>query len=82
MIGGEQIEEHPGIKVGFDVPYDGEGFVKAVNEAQPLVSMAHRSPAAAAIRRLAGHLTATSVETEDAPAPKRGGLFRDLFGRD
>jgi pilus assembly protein CpaE len=83
MIGGEQIEEHLGIKVGFDIPYDGESFVKAVNEGQPLVSMAHRSPAATAIRRLAGHLTDTSVETaEAAPAPKRGGLFRGLLGRD
>jgi len=52
MIGGEQIEEHLGIKVGVQIPYDGESFLKSVNEGQPLVTFAHRSAAGVALRKL------------------------------
>jgi pilus assembly protein CpaE len=81
MIGGEQIEEHLGIKVGLEIPYDGENFLKAINEGQPLVNSAHRSPAAASLRRLAGQLTEVSSESEIVQ-PQRRGLFRGLLGRD
>jgi Flp pilus assembly CpaE family ATPase len=81
MIGPDQIEEHLGIKVGADIPYDGEGFIKAVNEGQPLVHTARRSAPAVAIRRLAEQLSEiTSVEAEVAPPQKRG-LFRGILGR-
>ncbi|MEX2546191.1 MAG: response regulator [Chloroflexota bacterium] len=81
MIGAEQIEEHLGIKVGLEIPYDGENFLKAVNEGQPLVNAAHRSAAAAAIRRLAAQLSTDSAEGE-VTQPQRRGLFRGLLGRD
>ena len=81
MIGAEQIEEHLGIKVGLEIPYDGENFLKAVNEGQPLVNIAHRSPAAAALRKLAGELT-TGTPVGDGVQPQRRGRFRGLLGRD
>jgi len=84
MINAEQIEEHLGIKIGLEIPYDGDNFVKAVNEGQPLMTIAHRSPAAAAIRKLAAELTTGSApEAERAAQPQqRKGLFRGLLGRD
>lgn len=81
MIGAGQIEEHLGIKVTVDVPYDGEHFIKAVNEGQPLILSAHRTPAAAAIRKLAGLLTDEQQETEQAPQRRRG-LLGGLLNRD
>jgi len=81
MIGPSQIEEHLGIKVGLDVPYDGDNFVKAVNEGQPLALSAHRTPAAAAIRRLAGLVTDETQEPQETPQRKRG-LLGGLLGRD
>ena len=45
-ITAEQIEEHLGIRISLEVPYDGDNFLRAVNEGQPLVSLARRSPAA------------------------------------
>jgi Flp pilus assembly CpaE family ATPase len=80
MIGAEQIEEHLGIKVGGEIPYDGENFLRAINEGQPLVNIAHRSAASVAIRNLAGQLSNGGPEAEIA-APKRG-MFRGLLGRD
>jgi pilus assembly protein CpaE len=81
MIGPSQIEEHLGIKVGIDVPYDGDNFIKAVNEGQPLILSAHRTPAAAAIRKLAGLLTDEPPEPEETPQRKRS-LLGGLLGRD
>jgi pilus assembly protein CpaE len=80
MIGGEQIEEHLGIKVGHEVPYDGESFMRAINDGQPLVTVAHRSAAASSIRRLAAQLTDATLEAEAAP-PQRRRLFRGLLSR-
>ena len=80
MITGEQIEEHLGVKVGAEIPYDGESFVKAINEGQPLVKMARRTASAAALRKLAEQLTESAVEPVEA-APQRRGRFRFL-GRD
>ena len=84
MISSEQIEEHLGIKIGLEIPYDGDNFVKAVNEGQPLMTIARRSPAAAAIRRLAAEMaTGGAPETEQGAQPQqRKGLFRGLLGRD
>ena len=83
MIGGEQIEEHLGIKVGLEIPHDGPNFLKSVNEGQPLASIAPRSPAAVALRKLAGELSTTAIAEKEAAAPaQRRGLFRGLLGRD
>jgi Flp pilus assembly CpaE family ATPase len=81
MIGAEQIEEHLGIKVGHEIPYDGESFLKAVNEGQPVVNGARRSAAATALRKMASLLTSTANDDPMA-TPQRRGLFRGLLGRD
>lgn len=81
MIGGEQIEEHLGIKVGLQIPYDGENFLKSVNEGQPLVNLAHRSAAATALRRLAAQLT-NGVEEDETAQPLKRSRFKGLLGRD
>jgi pilus assembly protein CpaE len=81
MIGPEQIEDHLGIKVGLEIPYDGENFAKAANEGRPLVMLAHRSAPAAALRRLASQLTDGALD--EAPAqPRKRGLLGGLLGRD
>ena len=83
MIGPTQIEEHLGIKVGVEIPYDGENFTKAANEGQPLVLTAHRTPAAVAIRKLAALLTDNVQEpSPETPQRKRGGLLGGLLGRE
>ena len=79
-ISAEQIEEHLTIKVGMTVPYDGENFLRAVNEGQPVVSLARRSAAAAALRRLAEMLADTGAEDGQAKPHKRGRLG-GLLGR-
>jgi pilus assembly protein CpaE len=81
MIDGEQIEEHLGIKVGMEIPYDGENFLKAVNEGQPLVAFGHRSSATAALRKLATQLTNGEVEAVTLPAQGRTGRFKGLLSR-
>ncbi len=81
MIGPAQIEEHLGIKVGIDIPYDGDNFGKAVNEGQPLVLSAHRTPGAVALRKLAGLLTDETQEPQEAPRRKRS-MLGGLLGRE
>jgi Flp pilus assembly CpaE family ATPase len=81
MIGPDQIEEHLGIRIGADIPYDGEGFVKAVNEGQPLVGSARRSAPAVAIRRLAEQLSEIGSSEAEVAAPQRRGLLRGILGR-
>jgi pilus assembly protein CpaE len=70
----EQIEEHLGIRIGLEVPYDGENFMRAVNEGQPLLSIARRSPAANAIRRLAEMTSETRLDDELIQPQKKGRL--------
>ncbi len=72
MIGREQIEEHLGLKVGHQVPYDGETFVKAVNEGQPYIVQSRRTPPAAANRWLAEALPDGTAEEERARVNQRG----------
>ena len=79
-ITADQIEEHLTIKVGMTVPYDGENFLRGINEGQPIVSLARRSAAAAALRRLAEMLADTGVEDSDVQPRKRGRLG-GLLGR-
>jgi pilus assembly protein CpaE len=78
-IGPEQIEEHLGLKIGMSIPYDGELFVKAVNEGQPVVASARRGPPALAIKGLADSLADGSAPPEiEAPQRRRrrlGGLL-------
>ena len=81
MIGADQIEEHLGIKVGLEIPYDGEGFVKAVNEGQPLVESARRSAPAVAIRRLAEQLSQINGAEAEMAQPQRRGILRGILGR-
>jgi len=80
MITAEQIEEHLGVKVGAEIAYDGENFLRAINEGQPLVKMARRTPSATALRKLAEQLTDSAAEPSESP-PQRRGRFRFL-GRD
>jgi pilus assembly protein CpaE len=77
MITGDQIEEHLGVKVGSEIPYDSENFVKAINEGQPLVKTARRSASAAALRKLAEQLTDGDVQIVYAQ-PQRRGRFKFL----
>ena len=76
-ITAEQIEEHLGIRISLEVPHDGENFLRAVNEGQPLVSLARHSPAAAAIKRLAEMTAETRLEDELVQPAKRA-RFRFL----
>ena len=80
-ITSEQIEEHLGISIGLEVPYDGDSFLRAVNEGQPLVSLARRSPAAAAIKRLAEVTAETRVEEDLVVLPTRRSRLKELLGR-
>jgi pilus assembly protein CpaE len=80
FISADQIEEHLTIKVGITVPYDSENFLRAVNEGQPIVSLARRSAAAGALRRLAEMLADTGAEDGQAKPQKRGRLG-GLLGR-
>jgi pilus assembly protein CpaE len=79
-IGAEQIEEHLGIRISLEVPYDGENFLRSVNEGQPLMSLARRSPAAAAIKRLAELTAETRLEDDLIPPARRGRLRGFLRG--
>jgi pilus assembly protein CpaE len=79
-ISAEQIEEHLTIRVAMTVPYDGENFLRGVNEGQPIVSLARRSAAAAALRRLAELLADTGASDEQVKPQKRGRLG-GLLGR-
>ena len=84
-ITAEQIEEHLGVKIGAEVPYDGEGFLRTVNEGQPLILMAPQSAAATAIKRLAEMTTEARAEGGAAQPleaqPQRKGLLRGFLGR-
>jgi pilus assembly protein CpaE len=79
----EPIEAHLAIKVGLEIPYDGDNFLKAANEGQPLLLAAPRSAAAQAIQRLAQKLSnGGAPDEEKAPRrEKRGGLLGGLIGR-
>jgi pilus assembly protein CpaE len=80
----EQIESHLSIKIGLEIPYDGENFLQAANVGKPVLLSAPRSPAAQAIRRLGVMLSdgAAAPEVEEPPRrEKRGGLLGGLIGR-
>ena len=76
----EQIESHLAIKVGLEIPYDGDNFLKAANEGQPLMTIARRSAAGAAISRLAEMLSG-AAQGEVASRRERRGLLGGLIGR-
>ena len=71
MITASQIEDHLGIKVKATIPYEGEAFLRAVNEGHPLVTFARRGPAALAIKQLAETITDTKLEEHVAAQPAR-----------
>jgi pilus assembly protein CpaE len=77
-ITAEQIEEHLGVRISLEVPHDGENFLRGVNEGQPLMSLARRSPAAAAIKRLA-ELTAQTRLDDDFIQPARRSRLRGFL---
>lgn len=69
----EQIQDHLGVKLALEVPYDGEAYLNAANEGRPLVVSAPKSVAAQSVRRLAELLR--GVEPESAtPAARKGRL--------
>lgn len=80
-ITADQIEEHVGIKVSQQVPYDSENFLRAVNEGQPLVGAARRSAAATALKKLAEVLAETGAENADARPAKKSRRLGGLLGR-
>ncbi len=73
-VSAEQIQEHLGVPIAVEIPHDGELFLSAANEGQPLILSAPRSPAAQAIRQLAAILRGQQAETRAAPQPKRKGI--------
>jgi Flp pilus assembly CpaE family ATPase len=73
-ISADQIEEHLAIKVGLTVPYDSETFLRAVNEGQPMVTLARRSAASIALRKLAELLADAGIDEGAAKPQKRGRL--------
>jgi pilus assembly protein CpaE len=79
-ISGEQIEEHLTIKVGLTVPYDSENFLRAINEGQPITSLARRSAAAAALRRLA-EIVSENDDDQVSAAPRKKGRLGGFLGR-
>jgi pilus assembly protein CpaE len=79
-ISADQIEEHLTIKVGATVPYDSENFLRAINEGQPIVSLARRSPATAALRRLAEILSENDAD-DVAAAPRKKGRLGGFLSR-
>jgi pilus assembly protein CpaE len=79
-ISADQIEEHLTIKVGATIPYDSENFLRAINEGQPIVSLARRSAAAAALKRMADMLS-ENEEGEVASAPRKKGRLGGFLSR-
>jgi pilus assembly protein CpaE len=79
-ISADQIEEHLSIKVSQTVPYDSENFLRAVNEGQPIYSLARRSAATASIRRLAEMLSENEQDAI-ATAPRKKGRLGGFLGR-
>ncbi|HUG48299.1 MAG TPA: AAA family ATPase [Candidatus Limnocylindria bacterium] len=80
MVTAEQIQEHLGVKVGLEIPYDPELYLTAANEGQPIMNSAPRSPQAAAMRRLAAILRGEEAAPENGGTAARksrlGGLLK------
>jgi pilus assembly protein CpaE len=79
QISRADIEQNLGVKVALEIPFDGEGCLRSVNEGQPLVTLAPRSPVAAAVGRLASVIVDGATVGDNAEAPRRrrlGGLLR------
>lgn len=75
------VEGALGAKISSDLPYDPISYLKAVNEGNPVVRSAPRSPAADRLRDLATVVFGPMPEAEEdaaEPAPK---ARRGLFGR-
>jgi pilus assembly protein CpaE len=75
----EQIQEHLGVPIAIEIPYDPELYLTAANEGQPVLLAAPRSAPAGAIRQMAamlrGHADGAAGNAEgDKPQPKRRGL--------
>ncbi len=79
-ISADQIEEHLTIKVGMTIPYDSENFLRAINEGQPIVTLARRSAATAALKRLA-EILSENDDDEVAAAPRKKGRLGGFLGR-
>jgi pilus assembly protein CpaE len=79
MVTAEQIRQHLEVEVSVEVPYDGDAFLGAANEGQPLVLSAPNSAPAKAIRQLAALLLGASAET--SPAAARRGRLGGLLKR-
>jgi pilus assembly protein CpaE len=74
QISGADIERHLGVRVAMEIPFDGESCLRAVNEGQPVVTLAPKSPVTAAIGRLAAVVSDGASAETGAEAPRRRGL--------
>ena len=76
----EQIEEHLGFKVGHQVPYDGENFLKAVNEGQPYIVQSRRTPP---LLRSGGwpRRCPTELPRRTSPSSSKRGILRGFLNR-
>jgi pilus assembly protein CpaE len=81
MVTAQQIEEHLGVTVALEVPYDAELFLTAANEGQPVISAAPRSAQAQAFRRLAGLLLGQTDDPDSATVQGRRGRLGSLLKR-
>lgn len=83
-IGKDDIERHLGVELALQVPYDGEGCMRAVNEGRPIISLMPRSPASLALRRLAALASDQDVAGDAGRATepeRRAGLLGGLRRR-
>lgn len=82
MITASQIEDHIGIKVNATVPYEGESFMRAVNEGHPMVTFARGGNAGMAIKTLAEKITDTKLEEHaTAAVVRKQGRFSSILRR-
>jgi pilus assembly protein CpaE len=81
QIDRRDIEQHLGVSVSLEIPFDGESCLRAVNEGQPVLTLNPRSPVSAAIENLATMLigAATPATADAEPVRRRsrvGALLR------
>jgi pilus assembly protein CpaE len=81
MVTAQQVEEHLGVTIALEVPYDAELFLTAANEGRPIISEAPRSPQAQAFRRLAGLLLGQTDGPDTEIAQGRRGRLGGLLKR-
>lgn len=71
MLAADQIEENLGVKFALQIPYHDRFYGKAVNEGEPVVTAAPRSPQARELKRLAAKLIGEEAAEEPESQPRR-----------